>query len=149
MELPDDLKGFHPDADVLPHPQLLDSSATAAPADLHSLEQALLLGWCLHVRKGSAADGMQPWEMAAYVDAGTLGGWVAAAVPEEWLCLVLLSESCCAPHYTYASLYSPRKALKPTLVSPPPASHPCPPQSPARSAPSTCCMLRRRCRRAG
>lgn len=35
--------------------------------------QALLLGWCLHVRKGSAADGLQPWEMAAYVDAGALG----------------------------------------------------------------------------
>ncbi len=34
--------------------------------------QALLLGWCLHVRKGSAADGLQPWEMAAYVDAGAL-----------------------------------------------------------------------------
>lgn len=44
--------------------------------------QALLLGWCLHVRKGSAADGLQPWEMAAYVDAGApglcvpRGGWV-------------------------------------------------------------------------
>ena len=38
-----------------------------------SQEQALLLGWCLHVRKGSAADGLQPGEMAAYVDAGEGG----------------------------------------------------------------------------
>lgn len=69
-ELPAELKGFTADSDVLPHPQLAaGQEGRTAPADLHSLEQALLLGWCLHVRKGSAADGLQPWEMAAYVDA--------------------------------------------------------------------------------
>ncbi|KAL4448097.1 hypothetical protein ABPG75_005316 [Micractinium tetrahymenae] len=71
VELPAELKGFSADSDVLPHPKLLEGEGLSqgAPADLHSLEQALLLGWCLHVRKGSAADGLQPWEMAAYVDA--------------------------------------------------------------------------------
>ncbi|PSC75849.1 tetratricopeptide repeat 27-like protein [Micractinium conductrix] len=70
VELPAELKGFTADSDVLPHPQLVEGAGGAAtPADLHSLEQALLLAWCLHVRKGSAADGLQPWEMAAYVDA--------------------------------------------------------------------------------
>ena len=75
VELPAELKGFTADSDVLPHPRLVEgpeasaAAAAAHAADLHSLEQALLLGWCLHVRKGSAADGLQPWEMAAYVDA--------------------------------------------------------------------------------
>ncbi|EFN57654.1 hypothetical protein CHLNCDRAFT_142791 [Chlorella variabilis] len=79
VQLPADLAGFAADSDVLRHPRLVGEQEAGAgqgqgqgpalPADLHSLEQALLLGWGLHVRKGSAADGMQPWEVAAYVDA--------------------------------------------------------------------------------
>ena len=84
MELPAELKGFTADSDVLPHPQLVEGAGGAAtPADLHSLEQALLLAWCLHVRKGSAADGLQPWEMAAYVDAGGWAGWRRRGWAEE------------------------------------------------------------------
>jgi hypothetical protein len=75
QDLPAELKGFSVDSDVLPHPVLVPtsdggSSAQDTPRDLHPLEQALLLGWGLHVRKGGAADGMQPWEVAAYMDAG-------------------------------------------------------------------------------
>ncbi|KAL4859782.1 Tetratricopeptide repeat protein 27 [Chlorella vulgaris] len=74
QDLPAELKGFSVDSDVLPHPVLVPagdggSSAQDTPRDLHPLEQALLLGWGLHVRKGGAADGMQPWEVAAYMDA--------------------------------------------------------------------------------
>ena len=43
--------------------------AELLPSDLHPIQQALLLARAQHVRKGTAADGLQPWEMAAYVDA--------------------------------------------------------------------------------
>lgn len=33
------------------------------------LEQALLLGWCTHLRKGTARDELQAWHMAPYVEA--------------------------------------------------------------------------------
>lgn len=39
------------------------------PTDLSSLEQALLLGLCVQLKRGTAADGLRPWEMAAFVDA--------------------------------------------------------------------------------
>lgn len=83
MELPAELKGFTADSDVLPHPKLVGAAPGGAPSDLHSLEQALLLGWCLHVRKGSASDGLQPWEMAAYVDAGACGSCCLPVPPSS------------------------------------------------------------------
>jgi hypothetical protein len=82
-ELPPDLRGFTADSDVLRHPRLLEDEGEGAGAAgsagdggrtlarrLHSMEQALLLGWAVRVRKGGAADGLRPWEVAAYVDAG-------------------------------------------------------------------------------
>lgn len=107
VQLPADLAGFAADSDVLRHPRLVGEQEAGAgqgqgqgpalPADLHSLEQALLLGWGLHVRKGSAADGMQPWEVAAYVDAGgALGGQAGLCVPwpAPTACLPALPRSC-------------------------------------------------------
>jgi len=34
-----------------------------------SLEQALLLAWCTHVKKGTSRDELQAWQMAPYVEA--------------------------------------------------------------------------------
>ena len=50
------------------------SGSGGVPTDLTSAEQALLLGLCTQLKKGTAADGLQPWEMAAYVDAGERQG---------------------------------------------------------------------------
>lgn len=160
LELPPDLRGFHPDSDVLPHPKLVGGEgegegsgggagsgapAAATPVDLHSLEQALLLGRCLHVRKGSAADGLQPWEMAAYVDAsecqpglsscGLRGGGRGQG---HWLRLPVglrLDAAASAP----ADHAPTRRLRQPTDPAP---------QSRASSARSSCCTRRRRCRRA-
>lgn len=33
------------------------------------LEQALLLAWCTHVKKGTSRDELQAWQMAPYVEA--------------------------------------------------------------------------------
>jgi hypothetical protein len=68
--LPDDMKGLSDESDVLLHPRLHGGGggAGAVPA-LSPVEQALLMALCLHVKKGTAADELQPWEMAAYADA--------------------------------------------------------------------------------
>ncbi len=44
--------------------------ATQALAARYSvLEQALLLAWCTHVKKGTTRDELQAWQMAPYVEA--------------------------------------------------------------------------------
>eukprot|EP00887_Chlorella_sp_A99_P004614 scaffold4.g4614.t1 len=82
-----ELKGLEDESDVLLHPRLVEaesgggaaegggvpavegSARALLPSDLHPLEQALVLGWAQHVRKGTVADALQPWEVAAYADA--------------------------------------------------------------------------------
>jgi hypothetical protein len=83
VALTQELQGMEDDSAVLPTPQLLDPPAAgsssssgggASPAQganrpLSGLEQALLLGWAGQVRKGTAQDKLQAWEMAPYVEA--------------------------------------------------------------------------------
>ena len=72
----DEVKGLTVDdeADVLRHPKLVGAdggAAAAAPSlpDLPPLHQAVVLAKCLNVKKGTTADGLQPWEVAAHADA--------------------------------------------------------------------------------
>lgn len=83
VALTQELQGMEDDSAVLPTPQLLDpptagsssssggggSPAQGANRPLSGLEQALLLGWAGQVRKGTAQDELQAWEMAPYVEA--------------------------------------------------------------------------------
>jgi ABC-type uncharacterized transport system YnjBCD substrate-binding protein len=87
VALTQELQGMEDDSAVLATPQLVDpaaansSSSTVAPTSsstspqqgpsrqLSGLEQALLLGWAGQVRKGTAQDELQAWEMAPYVEA--------------------------------------------------------------------------------
>ncbi|KAL6770306.1 hypothetical protein ACKKBG_A34440 [Auxenochlorella protothecoides x Auxenochlorella symbiontica] len=72
--------------DVLPGPRLVEGAggrppAAAAPRDLHSLEQALLLARAALLRKGSAGDAVRAGQLAAYAEAVVaqdLSQWVLA-----------------------------------------------------------------------
>ena len=95
----DDMKGFGGDSDVLRHPKLITTTSSPTPASpsstttlegnsgmtsisenghddaalpavqLTPLQQAAVLALGLYAKKGSSADGLQPWEVFAHADA--------------------------------------------------------------------------------
>lgn len=77
----EEVKGLADESDVLRHPKLIaqpdasndstagDGSAPAHLPALSPLHQAVLLAMCTNVKKGTASDGLQPWEVAAHADA--------------------------------------------------------------------------------
>lgn len=55
---------------------------------LTGMEQALLLGWASHVKKGTAQDELQQWQMAPYVEAvlqQTQTQYMLQVLSEKWL----------------------------------------------------------------
>lgn len=74
----EDGQGLALESDVLRHPKLLfpvtmEGEGVEDPkrsmTSLTSLQQAAVLALALNTKKGTAADGLQPWEIAAHTDA--------------------------------------------------------------------------------
>ncbi|KAL6762659.1 hypothetical protein V8C86DRAFT_3173802 [Haematococcus lacustris] len=66
---PQDTDGFSQESDVLLAPQLLGPDGPLLQQQYQGAEQALLLAWATHVRRASAQDELQDWQMAPYVEA--------------------------------------------------------------------------------
>ena len=75
----EDVKGLGDESDVLRHPKLvnaenspedsLKSAEIITTPELSPLQQVAILALAVHVKKGSSADGLQPWEVFAHADA--------------------------------------------------------------------------------
>lgn len=73
----EDVKGLEDESDVLRHPKLVASTNSSGDAEQESytlpaltpLQQVAILALGVHARKGSSADGLQPWEIFAHADA--------------------------------------------------------------------------------
>ncbi|KAF5842032.1 hypothetical protein DUNSADRAFT_9601, partial [Dunaliella salina] len=61
--------GMVDESDVFMAPKLVAEDGQVLEPRYSATEQALLLAWATHIRKGSAQDELQLWEMAPYLEA--------------------------------------------------------------------------------